>query len=37
MEPNVGTTSLVVKRASFAAPAEKCYTDVKKKCDDISK
>lgn len=35
VEPNTETTSLVMKR-SFAAPAEKCYTDVKKKCDDIS-
>jgi len=35
-EPNAETTSLVARGGSFAAPAEKCHTEVKKKCDDIT-
>ena len=30
------TAASPVMKRSFAGPAEKCYTDVKKKCDDIS-
>jgi hypothetical protein len=33
-EPGVVESSLM--KRTFAAPAEKCYTDVKKKCDDIT-
>jgi len=35
LEPQ-GTTSLVARTGSLAAPAQQCHTAVKKKCDDIT-